>query len=76
VQPVFIDEPEFSDKLGIVQKILDSSTATITHLNLETSLYSGLPSKDWVLYEFAKSAFSKILNSRTFPEPETIVLRG
>jgi hypothetical protein len=76
VQPVFMDEPEFSDKLGTVQKILNFSTATITHLNLETSLYSGLPSEDWVLYEFAKSAFSKILNSRTFPELETIVLRG
>jgi hypothetical protein len=60
-----------------VQRILQHSTASVAHLNLETSLHSGLEHEDWgSLYETAKPAFNKIIGFKVFSRLESIVLRG
>jgi hypothetical protein len=72
-----MDEDELEQSTGIAQRILQHSTASVAHLNLETSLYSGLEHGDWgSLYETAKPAFNKIIGSKVFSRLESIVLRG
>jgi hypothetical protein len=57
-------------------RLLSDSAASLTHLDLETGLYSGLSREFWNLSAMAKPVFAQILDQIHFPKLTSVVLRG
>jgi hypothetical protein len=58
------------------RRLLSDSAASLTHLNLEVGLYSGLTRDSWDDRAEAKPVFAKILGQIHFSSLESVVLRG
>lgn len=58
------------------QRLLSSTAATLTHLDLDICLYSGLCARHWDYSPRAKPMFRQILGQTHFPTLTCVVLRG
>lgn len=76
--PIEIDDDKVSleHALSSTRMLVSSSAASLTHLNLETQLYSGLWWGSWRLMPTAAPVFARIVGQIHFQSLTSIVLRG
>jgi hypothetical protein len=70
------DEMALDLKAKNPRRILSYSAATLTHLRLETELYSGVWKDSWDPTTTAAPLFAKVFDQVHFHSLDTIVLRG
>jgi hypothetical protein len=66
----------FEQPASNMQMLVSHTTATLTHLDLDTVLYSSIPHSRWNISHKVKPLLAKILGSTPFERLTSIVLRG